>query len=166
MGLSSNLNVIQQDTVVEKIQKQGEIQDLLDQYFYLFLEKKERATEERIVLLENTLTALAETIQQELLEPRGKWQARQQQQVQVERILQNKSVAMRNPPLQEAEKVFLVNQVGQAPSSTAVYLKRCRRCKSTAAKRSRRSGLTEQLLTVTPVRPYRCKGCGHRFLSL
>ncbi len=166
MGLSSNLNVIQQDTVVEKIREQGEIQDLLDQYFYFFLEKKKSATEERIALLENTLTALAETIQQELLEPRGKLEAQQRQRVQVEKIPQNKSLLLRNPPLQEAEKVFLVNQVSQAPSSTAVYFKRCRRCKSTEAKRSRRSGLTEQLLTVTPIRPYRCKGCGHRFLSL
>jgi hypothetical protein len=42
---------------------------------------------------------------------------------------------------------------------------RCSRCRSISVRRSKRRGLFEKALSVL-VRPYRCKGCYHRFFPL
>ena len=42
---------------------------------------------------------------------------------------------------------------------------RCSRCRSISIRKSKRRGVFEKTLSVL-VRPYRCKGCYHRFFPL
>ena len=42
----------------------------------------------------------------------------------------------------------------------------CPKCVGALARRSHREGLTEKLLSLVYVYPFRCQLCGHRFLSL
>ena len=43
----------------------------------------------------------------------------------------------------------------------------CPHCQSKALRRSKRRGLFESIvLSLTPLRPFRCKECDHRFYGL
>ena len=42
----------------------------------------------------------------------------------------------------------------------------CPKCGGTLARRSHRSGLAEEMLSVVYVYPFRCQLCAHRFLAL
>ena len=42
----------------------------------------------------------------------------------------------------------------------------CPKCKTDSAHRSHRAGLKEQLSSIAGYKPYRCRNCKHRFLSL
>lgn len=42
----------------------------------------------------------------------------------------------------------------------------CPKCKTDTAHRSHRAGLREYFISIAGYRPYRCRECKHRFLSL
>lgn len=59
------------------------------------------------------------------------------------------------------------SSTGASLSSTgSVASASCPACESTLARRAHRNGLTEKMLSVLYVYPFRCQRCGHRFRTL